>query len=68
MIRVREKLEDAPLVEEGTMSPRMQVETLQAEKGKEMEPFLNPQREQDFACFKSFLDLSPMQLMSDSDL
>ena len=48
MIRVREKLEDAPLVEEGTMSPRMQVETLQAEKGKEMEPFLNPQREQDF--------------------
>ena len=48
MIRVRKKFEDAPLMEEGTMSQGMQAETLQAEKGKEMEPFLNPQREQDF--------------------
>ena len=38
MIRVREKLEDAPLVEEGTMSPRMQVETLKAEKGRKWRP------------------------------
>ena len=48
MIRVSKKFEDAPLMEEGTMSQGMQAETLQAEKGKEMEPFLNPQREQDF--------------------
>ena len=48
MIRVSKKFEDAPLMEEGTMSQGMQAETLQAEKGKELEPFLNPQREQDF--------------------